>query len=440
MDKPLPNNREAEIALIADIFIKNDIITDTIGLLKASDFYYKPHEIIYSKLIDLYKKNIPIDILTFTNSIDKKLLQSIGGITYLSQIIGTGISTANYKAHMKIIKDLSIKRDLITACEIALQNAYNEESQPKGIIDILESKLLNTIDIDDHKTINMSQLMEETVNIIEKGFKDGGKLTGITTGYKPIDNATNGFIKGDLMVIAARPSMGKTSLIINMINRLPKDNKAALFELEMSQEKIGFRMLAIRTLLDSQKLARGQIKDTDFTLIMKKASEISYKDNIYINCKAGLNVTEIKAEAKKIKIQHGLDIIFIDHIGKIRPDNIKASRNDQIGQISEGLKNIAKDLNICVVVLSQLNRAVEARTDKHPTMSDLRDSGNIEQDADEILLLYRDDYYAERENRDSKSPGTLEIFAAKNRDGEIGLIKLIYNTKYQIITEQSIFH
>lgn len=162
---------------------------------------------------------------------------------------------------------------------------------------------------------------------------------------------------------------------------------------------------------------------------------MAYKNNVFINCRTGLSVSEIKAEAKKIKIQNGLDVIFVDHIGKVRPDNPKATKNDQIGQISEGFKNMEMDLDICCVVLSQLNREVEKRTDKHPIMSDLRDSGCIEQDADEILMLYREDYYAECEGRKSNRPGLLEVLVAKNRDGNVGAIKLYYNTNYQIISD-----
>lgn len=435
MDKSLPNNIEAEISLIAGIFINNDILIDTIGVIKPSDFYYKPHEIIYSKLIELYKRNIPIDLITFANSINKDLLASIGGLTYLSKVIGSQFSVSNYKAYIKVIKDLSNKRTIIQGCQEAIDNALNEEVETRNIITKLENKIPTLDEFEGNTTIDTAQLMNETINSIEEGFKNGGKIIGVTTGYAPIDKATNGLIKGDLLVIAARPSMGKTALIMNMLNRLPKENKAILFEMEMSEEKLGIRMLAPKVLLNPQNLSRGQIGDNDFESIIKKSNEISLKNNVFINCKSTLSISDIKSEAKKVKLQHGLDVIFIDHIGKIRPDNLRATRNDQIGQISEGLKNIAKDLNVCVVALSQLNRAVEQRSDKRPVLSDLRDSGNIEQDADEILLLYRDDYYAERENRKSKSPGVLEIMVAKNRDGEVGLIKLSYNTKYQFISE-----
>jgi len=440
MDKPLPNNKAVEATLIADIFLSNDIMVDCIGTLKAEDFYYKPHEIIYSTLLGLYKKNIPLDLPIFINNIKKETLSSIGGITYLTEIVGSEVSTYNYKEYIKIINNLSIKREVIKACNEAMSMAYGEETDIRNVIDSLETKILNTSDIDEEKTANSEDLMIESINIIENGYKNGGQLLGTSTGFKALDNAINGFVKGDLVIIAARPSMGKTALSMEMLNKLDPDKKGAIFEMEMTKGKLGIRMLAPRTYINPQNLSKGLIKDTDFKVILKEAGEIAFKNNIFINCRTRLSVAEIGAEAKKIKIRNGLDIVFIDHIGKVRPDNPKATKNDQIGQISDGLKNMAMDLDICCVVLSQLNRDVEKRPDKHPVMSDLRDSGCIEQDADEILMLYRDDYYAESEGRQSKNPGVLEILVAKNRDGFRGALKLYYNTNYQIISEQPIFH
>ena len=440
MDKPLPNNKAIEIALIANIFLNNDIIADCIGSLKESDFYYKSHKIIYSKLLGLYKKSIPIDLLIFINSISEEILKSIGGITHLTEIIGSEVSAANYTEYIKTIKNLSIKREVIKSCNEAVTMAYREETDIRGVIDTLETKILNTSDINEEKTVNLEELMSTTINLIENGYKNGGQLLGTTTGYRLIDNAINGFVKGDLLIIAARPSMGKTALSMEMLNKLPPEKKGLIFEMEMPKGKLGIRMLAPRTYINPQNLSKGIIKDTDFNVILKEAGEIVFKNNVFINCRTRLSVAEIRAEAKKIKIQNGLDVVFIDHIGKVRPDNPKATKNDQIGQISEGFKNMAMDLDICCVVLSQLNREVEKRTDKHPIMSDLRDSGCIEQDADEILMLYRDDYYAEREGRISKRPGLLEVLVAKNRDGIVGAIKLYYNTNYQIISDRPILY
>lgn len=436
MNRELPNDRAAEIALLGDMFLENNIAADIIGRLEPGDFYYKPHEIIFSKFMELYKKDISVDIIVFANNIGKEILQSIGGITYLSQIIGSEMTTANYKEYAKIIRKLSIKRKLIRACQNVLCKAYSEDTDVKSIVDFLGSNILSVDTARQNSTLDSAEFMENTVKKIEEGYNNGGRIQGVSTGFDSIDKTTNGFMRGDLMVIAGRPSMGKTALMLNMIDRIDPENKALLFELEMSSQKLGVRMLAERTMINSRDLSMGNVKESDFDVIVKKAGEISLKDNIYVNYDSWLSVGEIKLEAKKIKIHHGLDVIFIDHIGKIRPDNVRAARNDQIGQISQGLKDLAKDLNVCVVVLSQMNRAVEGRMDKHPVMSDLRDSGNLEQDADEILMLYRDDYYAELENRESLSKGIIQIFISKNRDGETGLITLDYNAGCQLIEEQ----
>lgn len=441
INQQLPNDRIVEMTLLSNIFNKNDIMVETVGTLKPIDFYYKPNEIIFSKMLELYTKNIPLDVITLSNNIDKELLKSIGGVTYLSEIMTCSSSTANYKTYIKLIKSLSDKRQIIISCQEALTEALENNTDTKQIIDKLENSFININKEEQQEhTVNSSELMESTVISIEEGYKRGGVIPGITTGYSSLDNATNGFNREDLFVIAARPSMGKTALTLNMINKLPQQYNAMLFELEMSKEKLGMRLLAPKILKNSRDLARGKVNDKDFEIIMRKSSEIASKNNIFINTKPNLSINEIRAEAKKVKIKYGLDIIFVDHIGKIKPDNLKSSRNDQIGQICNGLKSIAKELNVCVVILSQLNRACEQRNNKRPMLSDLRDSGNIEQDADQIVFLYRDDYYAEREGRERARPGILEILIAKNRDGEAGIIELYYNTEYQIITEKSIFN
>lgn len=436
LDKPLPTNIGAEKEFLSMILKDNDILAEAIGQLRPGDFSIKPHFVIYKKLLQMYSKNIPIDLTTVANSFGTEILQSIGGVTYLSELYTAAISTAGFKQYIRIIKDLSNKRKIIKSCIEAVENAYEKDAETKNIIDKLENCFISMNEYEQESTINSYELMDSTINLIEENYKNGGRITGISTGYKPLDNAINGLIKQDLVLIAARPSMGKTALTMNIISNIPKEYNVMLFELEMSKEKLGIRMLAPKALINPQNLARGKIRDRDFAVITTKANEIVSKNNFFLNCKSGLSLGEIRAEAKKIKIKHGLDVIFIDHIGKIKPNNPRASRNDQIGQISEGLKNLAKDLDVCVVALSQLNRDCEKRPDKHPQLSDLRDSGNLEQDADSILFLYRDDYYADRENRDSEKPGVLEIMVAKNRDGEVGLLELTYNTDYQIITEK----
>lgn len=436
MDKPLPSNIPAEKELLSMIFLKNDLMTELITQLKPTDLYSSTHIMIYNKLMQMYSNNIPIDMSTLSNSLSQEAKESIGGITYIAELATTAVSTTKFKFLLKLVKDLSNRRQIIRSCINAISEAYIKDNEPKTVIDTLETSFINMNDYDQEGTVNSEQLMETTLNAIEKGYNEGGKITGISTGYKNLDSAMNGLVKQDLILIAARPSMGKTALIANILSNVPKESKILMHELEMSKEKIGIRLLAAKSLRNPQDLARGNINDKDFEILGKKCNEISLKDNLYLNCKAGLTFGEIRAEAKKIKLKFGLDILVVDHIGKIKPDNFKASRNDQLGQISEGLKSLAKDLDICVVALSQLSRACESRPDKHPQLSDLRDSGNLEQDADTILFLYRDDYYAEREDRESKKPNILEIMVSKNRDGQCGMMELYYKTEYQLIIEK----
>lgn len=436
INKPLPHNSMVEKELLSMIIQKNDIFAELIGMLVPEDFYVGIHSMIYKKMLSLYSRDVPIDVQTIVNNIDRDTLQSIGGVTFLADLSVAAISTANYKHYAKMIKNSSHKRKIIKGCMEAMATAFDDtDVEPLKIVDDLENKFITMNSHEQEGTVNAFELMESTIDLIEDGYKNGGKTTGITTGYKSLDKAINGLIKKDFLLIAARPSMGKTALIMNIANNIPKTSNIMIFELEMSKEKLGIRLLAPKTLKNPMDLAKGNIKDNDFELLTKRASEISDKNNIYLNCKGGLSLAELRSESKKIKIKHGLDIIIIDHIGKIKPDNLKASRNDQVGQISEGLKNLAKELDACVIALSQLNRECEKRADKHPQLSDLRDSGNLEQDADAIMFLYRDDYYAVRENRESDSPGVMDILIAKNRDGEVSRVELSYNTDYQRITE-----
>jgi replicative DNA helicase len=433
--QPLPHNEQIEKELLGMVFIKNDILINLITTLTEDDFYNSTNTIIYSEMVNMYKRNIPIDMVTFSNSLGERL-KAIGGITFLTQLIGCTSTTTQHNYYIKVIKELSDKRKAIRGCQEFLLDINKPENETHDLINRLENSFINLGTTDREGTVDAENLMQSTVTAIEEGQKNGGQITGITTGFKKLDENINGLMKDDLIIIAARPSIGKTALILNIINNIPKGHNVALFEMEMSKEKIGIRILASNTLRNSTDLSKGNVPDKDMLFIINTAGKFSEKNNLFLNCRAGLTLQEIRSEAKKIKIKNGLDVLVVDHIGKIIPDNLKATRNDQIGQISEGLKDIAKELHVCVVALSQLSRKCEERSDKHPMLSDLRDSGNIEQDADTVLLLYRDDYYAARESRDSKKLGILEIMIAKNRDGRAGLIELIYNTNYQKITEK----
>ena len=430
--KPLPHDLESEKILLSAIMKKNDTISDIIDIVSYKDFYNSTHSFIFQTFTEMYNKNIPIEIISFANYIGQDKLKSIGGITYLSTIIEAYI-TGNVKYYAELIKEKSNKRNIIETCQNALEKAYAETAPTVEIVENIENSFLNMNELDEEKTVNLNEMMLSTVNSIEENYKNGGTIVGTTTGYQDLDKATNGMIPGDLWIIAARPSMGKTLLTLNMARHLPKNKKAIIFELEMTKEKLGNRFISAMTGLNSIDISRGKVADNEFTEIINACNAFTTKDNLFINCKSGIGLSYIRSEAKRIKLKYGLNVIFIDHIGKIRPSNLRASRNDQLGEISEGLKTLAKDLNVTVVALSQLSRACEARTDKRPQLADLRDSGNLEQDADTVMMLYRDDYYAERENRESKKPNILEAFIPKNRDGEVGGIEFYCNLEKQLI-------
>lgn len=418
---------ETELTILSDIMLDNDIMAECIGILKDTDFKEASNGIVYKTMQEMYRKHIPIDPVTLANSLGNNY-KAVGGMNYMLTMQQASPGKAGFKQHISIVKKESDRKKLIEACREATKEAL-DGGDPAEIIDRLESKFIRTDER--HKVIDLNDLMLLTLEMIETGYHQGGKINGVSTGFVALDNTVGGFNKGDLMIVAARPSMGKTALILNMMNNIPKGDNAILFEMEMSEGKLGARLMASKVGINPKLLSRGAIGENDFDSIVKISGIAGDKNNLFFDCRAGLTVGQIRAEVKKLKIKHGLSVVFIDHIGIMRPDNPKANRNDQIGTISRELKAIAKDLDVCVVCLSQLNRGVEGRADKQPALSDLRDSGNVEQDADQVLLLYREDYY----KPENDFVSTFEIIVAKNRDGEIGKILLQYDTNTQLIYE-----
>lgn len=436
MIKKLPSNLQVEEDLVGYLIKDSKRIIDVIDILKPSDFYGVLSRTLYESICKMYKKDIPIDLTTVLENIGVEKIKSIGGITKVSQIVSQAFGS-NVQAYAKIIKKLSTKRQIIISCTKAIEEAYTEQQEPIGIINKLESSFIDT-GIDKEGTYTIGEVLLDTVNTVEANFRNGGKITGVSTGYKKLDNAINGLVKKDLIILAARPSMGKTAMMLNIAKNIDRQNKVAIFELEMSKEKLGNRLLSAKTAIDSKNLSRGKIKEGDFERILAASSNYEAKNNIFINTNSSMSILDIKTECKRLKLKYGLDVIFIDHLGYLKPITPNAPRVQQVGDITKQAKAIAKELDVCVVLLSQLSRAVEQRQDKHPQLSDLRDSGNIEEDTDTVLFLYRDDYYAEREQRESQKPGVVQVAVAKNRDGEAGWLDLNFLGEYQLIVEEDI--
>lgn len=435
INKPLPQNDEAEKIVIAAILKDNDMITELMDILKADDFYNTRHKIIYENMIQMFSKDIPIEVISVCNFIGKDKLIAIGGITYLSELLASTLTT-NISFYADIVAENSRKRELIKKCEMAINEAYKNSTKTETIVNEIENTFLQFSDVEKEKTVSTEELMFSVLNDIDRKAKLKGGICGISTGFGTLDKATNGYQKGDLWILAGRPSMGKTLFNLNLMNKLDRNHNALMFELEMTKEKIGNRLLSATSKIQAKTLSRGNLNDEEFQAVGYYCNKIAQKNNIYVNCKTGIGLAYIRAEAKKIKLKHGLDIIFIDHLGLLKGTNPN-NRNLELGELTRGLKALAKDLDVCVVCLCQLSRAVEQRPDKHPLLSDLRESGHIEEDSDVIMLLYRDDYYAEREDRNSNNPNTLECFIAKNRDGEVGGNEFYCDLKNQFIGEKA---
>jgi len=405
---------------------------DAITTLSPTDFYGGNHQHIYNAMVELFKSNAMIDIVTLATKLGDKL-KFVGGLTYISQLnesaMGRGV-----KAYVDIIKTCSIRRNIIKQSTLMMEKAF-EGTDVKEIVNNFTNSMLD-IGQNDNKILTSAEVMAKTLDFVEANFNRGGGIIGMPCGVKTIDDATDGFIKKDVVVIAARPSMGKTLLATSIADGISKDDKVAIFELEMSDESLGVRMLASKSMINGVKLKRGAFEDKDWANITRSASILSERQ-LWIDSNPSQTIYDIKAKAKRLKVQNGLDCIIVDHIGLIEEcgKNI-GNRNAHISEITRQAKIMAKELDICVILLSQLNRSVEQRADKRPLLSDLRESGSVEQDADLVMFLYRDEYY----NAETEDKNILELNIAKQRNGKTGTLKLFIDLGIQVIADLDYIH
>jgi replicative DNA helicase len=428
----LPKNYEAEVEILGSILKNNNNILEAVEIINDSDFYRDSHKHIYKAMFELYKENKTIDIVTLSTKL-APTLKAIGGITYITELFNTSIGNS-IKNHCELVKEASNKRQIIKSCNMALEAAYKQESNAKEIVSEFENSLLD-LEKEKNKLISSSELIEKTIGFIENNYRKGGGYIGMECGIKTIDSATDGFIKKDLVVLAGRPSMGKTLLAMQIAKGLSKKNKVALFELEMNDENLGIRLLSNKTKINGVRLRRGDLQDTEWGQVANAAASLS-QSNLWVDTSSTQTIYDIKSKCKKMKLRHGLDCVIVDHIGLLEGSkNIsQENRNLLIGEITRQAKIIAKELDVNVILLSQLSRKVEERADKRPMMSDLRESGNIEQDADLILFVYRDEYY----NPDTENKNIMELIVAKQRNGKTGKLDLYCDLKTQTIGDLSI--
>lgn len=423
-----PNNLEAEQSVIGSMLLDKNAISTVSEILKGEDFYKDAHHVIFDAIIELFDKDEPADIVTVVDSLrDKGKLDAVGGITYLTNLVSSVPTTANVKYYAKIVEDKSTLRKLIKSSSEVMDKCYSSEDVP----DVIEKAEKDIFNISQKKTIHdfepMSSLLERGFNEIERLYKNKGAVTGVPSGFPELDSKTSGFQKGDLILIAARPSMGKTAFALNIAQYAgTRDNRTvAMFSLEMSKEQLAQRMLCSEANIDMLKLRTGNLEEDDWVRLAKSAGPLA-SARIYIDDTPAISVTEMRSKCRRLKIENGLDLIIVDYLQLMQSRGKTENRQQEVSDISRSLKALAKEMDVPVIALSQLSRAPEARTDHRPMLSDLRESGSIEQDADIVMFLYRDEYY----NKETDKKNIAEVIISKQRNGPTGTVELAFIGKY----------
>lgn len=423
----LPNDIRCEQEILGGIFYNNKILAEVVNEVKVEDFYKTSHQIIYSAICKLFADGKDIDITLLINEIGKENLAKVEGITYITELI-TGGLPIKPKEYIKILKDKSYRRKSIKELSRAIQCMYDENSTPVDAISKMSENLTNNMK-NKSSIFSDSDLMVKTLTEIENRYQNGGEIPGMQTGFTTFDKRTGGLQKGELVIIAGRPSMGKTLTALNIMDGLGKSGYTVyLSELEMTEESLGIRRLSYNANIEAEKLRFGKLSDDDFCKITIMSNELAMRNKVFTDCSSDQGLLDIKAKAKAIKQVNGLDVIIIDHLTLMNIPE-KGTRDLAIGEVTKGLKGLAKELEVSVILLCQLSRAVEQRADKRPVLSDLRESGNIEQDADLVMFMYRDDYY----HPESEDKGIIEWIISKQRNGRTGTLKFAYVDRYQKI-------
>lgn len=424
-----PNNLEAEQSVLGAMILDKDALITAIERLSGDDFYKEANKEIFEAIYSLYNKNEPVDLITLAEELTKRdILEAVGGITYLANLADGVSTTANIKIYCEIVEEKSILRRLIKASNEIIAEGYKDELELDNIIDQAEKRIF---DITQRKSsegfININKALMDTLNKIEEMSQTGGGITGLSTGFVDLDRKTSGLQKSDLILVAARPSMGKSAFTVNVAQNCALRNGAsvAIFSLEMSIGQIVQRMLSAESHVELQKIITGDLNDEEWSRLGRAMGPLG-SAKIFIDDTAGITLNDMKAKCRKLKIEQGLDLVMIDYLQLMNGDGRSENRQQEISAISRGLKGMARELDIPIIALSQLSRAPELRADHRPILSDLRESGAIEQDADVVMMLYRDEYY----NKDTEKKNIGEIIITKQRNGPTGTVDLVFMGKY----------
>lgn len=422
IDRITPYNSIAEQSVLGSIFMDRECLASVISTVKVGDFYDPRNKEIFEAIMDLFNLDRPVDVITVAERLKYRgTFEKIGGELYLADIANSVTTSANVKYHAKIVSDYALRRRLINASDRISQLAYEGKEETATILDMSEQEIFDVSQNRDMSGFEpIRDLLSVSFSHISELAASNKKITGIPTGFHRIDDKISGLNKANLILIAARPSMGKTSFALNIAHYAAMKAKAkvAVFSLEMSSEEIVNRIWFSEALVELSKIRNGGMQPNDWSRITTALSLVSQAD-IYVDDTAAVSPIDIRAKCRRLMAERGLDLIVVDHIQLMQSSRRTENRQQEITAISRELKMIAKDLDVPVIALSQLSRASEGRTDKRPMLSDLRESGAIEQDADVVMMLYRDSYYNKEAN-----PNEAEVIIAKNRNGETGTVHL----------------
>lgn len=437
--KIMPHSIEAEQSVLGSMIIDKVAIGEAIEVLRPDDFYRDTHKTIYEAIVDLYQKDSAVDIVTLSEKLKaNNQLDLVGGITYVTELSGSVITTSNVGSYIGIVKDKSTLRRLIRASNEIIDESYNNQDSVEDIVGIAEKKIFDIASNRETSDFEaMSAVLERGFNEIEKLFINKGMTTGVPSGFNDLDAKTSGFQKGDMVLIAARPSMGKTTFALNIAENaaLRSGKRVAIFSLEMSKEQLAYKLLCSEAHVDMLRLRTGNLDERDWENLARASGPLG-SSKIFIDDTAGITVMEMRSKCRRLKIEHGIDLIIIDYLQLMAGSKGNESRQQEVSEISRSIKAIAKEMQCPVIALSQLSRAPEQRADHRPMLSDLRESGSIEQDADLVMFLYRDEYY----DKETEDKNMAECIIAKQRNGPVGTIKLAWLGQYSKFGNLDLHH
>jgi replicative DNA helicase len=422
-----PHNLEAEQAVLGGILINDDAFNQVADILSDEDFYREAHALIFKGMLTLYNRGDPVDVITLSHVLTEGgVLEKVGGTDYLASLAEATSTSAGILYHAEIVRDLSTRRGLINKCAHISEVCFQFTNDTEQVLDLAEQSIFEIAERNVEQVFYpLSEVIKESFKKIEK--TTGSNITGVPTGFTDFDNLTSGLQPADLVIIAGRPSMGKTALALNIAYNAAFESKmgVAIFSLEMSRLQLGLRLLGADAMIDASRIRKGFLQDDDYLRLTDSANRLSELP-IYIDDSSGLSALELKAKARRLKKRFDIGLVVIDYLQLMQSRRSTESRQLEISDISRSLKALAKDLNIPVVAVSQLNRKVEDRPNKRPILADLRESGAIEQDADLILFIYREYLYTQAE----ENRGKAEIIVAKHRNGPTGKIDLTFREQY----------